>query len=166
MKTKLLPIILFLLILLNGFLIFMLINKPHEKSVGPPEKSFLAEKLQFSEKQTDKFLEFDRIHRDNMMEIQHNIKEQKDVLFNFFKKEEFNLDSLTHNIGMLEAKKETEIFTFFNKVRSLCTKEQTIKFDKIIKSALKGGERGNRPPRGGDRNRPPGDEEMPPPPPR
>ena len=152
MKSKLLPILLFLLILLNGVLIFMLVKKPHENRKNGPERSFLMEQLQFSDTQKEQFIEFDNAHRNVMMRIDRNVKEQKDVLFNSFQKENFNIDSLTNVIGLLEGKKEAEVFIFFSKVRTLCNSNQTIKFDKIIKKALKRGDR-----------KPPKDRRMPPP---
>lgn len=166
MKSKLLPIILFLLIVLNGVLIFMLINKTHENRQPRPERNFLTEELGFTNSQKEQFMEFDNLHREKMQEIEHSIMKHKDVLFNSFQKEGFNIDSLSTQIGLLEGKKEIEIFNFFGKVRSLCTKEQVIKFDDIIKEALRGGQNGpQRPPRE-DMNHHPRDREMPPPPPR
>ena len=163
MKSKFLPIILFFLILLNGILIFMLLNKPHENSIKRSERNFLVEELNFSESQKEQFMEFDIIHREKMQEIEHSIIGKKDVLFNSFQNKNFNIDSLSAKIGVLEGKKEIEIFNFFGKVRRLCTAEQALEFDKIIKKALRGGD--NRPPRKG-MNHPPRDGEMPPPPPR
>ncbi|MEO9571659.1 MAG: hypothetical protein ABJH82_08110 [Polaribacter sp.] len=163
MKSKLLPIILFLLIVLNGVLIFMLINKTHENKQPRPERNFLTEKLNFTNSQKEQFMQFDNMHRERMQEIEQSIMKYKDELFNSFQKEGYNIDSLSTKIGLLEGKKDVEIFNFFGKVRSLCTKEQVLKFDKIIKQALKGGQ--NRPPREG-MNHPRRDGEMPPPPPR
>ena len=155
MKSKFLPILLFLLILLNVFLIFMLINKPHENKKNNSERNFLTEKLSFSDIQKEQFSGLDSIHRNLMMGIESNIRNQKEVLFNSFQKENFNVDSLATEIGFLEGKKESEIFRFFKEVRTLCTKKQAKKFDKIIEKALKNG-----------RNHPPEKEGMPPPPPR
>ena len=113
MKSKLLPYLLFLLILLNGVLIFMLIKKPHENR-NRPERNFLTEQLQFSETQKDQFRVLDETHRNVMMRIDKNINEQKEVLFNSFSKENFNLDSLTNKIAVLSGKKESEVFNFFS----------------------------------------------------
>ena len=147
MKSKLLPLLLFLLIILNGVLIFMLINKSHKNKKAGPDRNFLTEQLQFSDTQKEQFREFDMIHRDHMKRIDRDINVQKEVLFNSFSKEKINIDSLTNKIGILEGKKEAEVFNFFNKVRILCTIEQAKKFDQIIKKALKGGKK--RPPRDG-----------------
>lgn len=153
MKSKLLYILLILLVLLNGILIFMLIKKPHEKRPEHQKRNFLTEQLQFSDSQKENFRDLDRTHRDFMMEIDEEIKENKDVLFNSFSKENFNLEETTTKIGLLQGKKESEIFRFFNEVRKLCTTTQTKIFDSIIKKALKSG-----------KGKPPRDGKMPPPP--
>ena len=146
MKSKLLPVLLVILILLNGVLIFMLIKKPHENKRHQQEKNFLIEELQFTDIQKDKFLSFDTVHRENMMRLEQQIRKQKDVLFNSFSDGVVNIDSLGALIGKLEAKKDIEIFSFFKSVRKICKKNQQEKFDKIISKALKGGKKG--PPRG------------------
>ena len=163
MKSKLLPIFLFLLILLNGVLIFMLVKKPHENQRNQPNNNFLTEHLQFSDAQKEAFNALDTEHKNVMMGMEETIKEEKDILFTSFNNDDFNIDSLTVKIGLLEAKKDVEVFSFFKKVRKLCTEEQVKKFDKILKEAIRGGER--RPPNEG-RMPPPGNEDMPPPPPR
>jgi protein CpxP len=146
MKSKLLPVLLVILILLNGVLIFMLIKKPHENKRHQQEKNFLIEELQFTDIQKDKFLSFDTVHRENMMRLEQQIRKQKDVLFNSFSDGVVNIDSLALLIGELAGKKDVEIFGFFKSVRKICTKDQQEKFDKIISKALKGGKKG--PPRG------------------
>lgn len=159
MKSKLLPVLLIILIVLNGILIFMLIKKPHENRNFRPERLFLTEQLSFTESQKNQFRELDQIHRENLSDLDKQIIDQKDVLFSSFSKEKFNVDSISKVLGDLQGKKDAEVFRFFNKVRKLCTEEQVIKFDKIINQAIKGGDRrspnreGEKPPREG--NRPP-----------
>jgi hypothetical protein len=160
MKPKILPILLFFLIVLNGVLIFMILKKPHENRHPNSERNFLTEQLQFSDTQKSKFIELDQKHRALMEALDEEIKENKDVLFNSFSQENFNIDSLTNKIGLLEGKKDSEVFNFFKKVRKLCNSEQISNFDKIIKKALKGGDR--MPPRDGRLPPPPDSEGMPP----
>jgi len=152
MKSKLLPVLLVILILLNGVLIFMLIKKPHENKRHQQEKNFLIEELQFTDIQKDKFLSFDTVHSGNMMRLEQQIRKQKDVLFNSFSDGVVNIDSLGVLIGKLAGKKDVEVFRFFKSVRKICTKDQQEKFDKIIKKALKRGKKG---PPGGRRMSPP-----------
>ena len=160
MKTKLIPVLLILLVLLNGVLIFMLINKPHEKLPLRQEGNFLTEQLQFSESQKKDFNSLDKNHKNVMMKIDEEVRRNKDILFNSFSNNDFKLDSIASEIGLLEGKKEIEVFIFFSKVRKMCTDEQIMKFDNIINEALRGGEK--RPPRDG-KNHPQGKEGMPPP---
>ena len=161
MKSKLLPILLFLLILLNGVLIFMLVTKPHENQRDHQKNNFLTTQLNFMDSQAEKFKELDKTHRDFMRSLEEETRKQKDILFNSFNKSAINIDSLTSKIGVLSAKKDAEVYRFFKSVRTLCTVEQTKKFDKILKRALRAGE--GAPPRDG-RNPPPRREGMPPPP--
>ena len=161
MKSKLLPAILVILIVLNGVLIFMLIKKPHQNREHPPQRTFLTKQLQFSEKQKEVFENLDEIHRETMMDLDEKIRKQKDVLFNSFGDDTINADSLIIKNGDLQIKKEKEVFRFFKSVRKICTPKQQEKFDEIIDKALKGAG-GERPPRNDDR-RPPREVGMPPP---
>jgi protein CpxP len=153
MTSKLSPVLLVLLVVLNGVLIFLLINKSHKNKRPKEERNFLIEQLQFTNVQKDRFINLDDAHRENMRSFDDEIRKNKDVLFNSFSNETINIDSLISVIGTLQGKKEMEVFGFFKYVRKLCTSKQKEKFDKIIKKALKGGNQG--PPREG---------EMPPPP--
>lgn len=138
MKSKLLPLVLVILILLNVVLIFVLIKKPYQKKKNQPEKNFLIEKLQFSEKQKEAFYVLDDNHKQKMSALSHKIKIQKDILFNSFGDENINIDSLIAITGNLEGKKELEIFNFFKSVRKICSTEQHEKFDEIIQKAIRG----------------------------
>lgn len=145
MKLKLIPVLLVILMLLNGILIFMLIKKPHENKRLQQEKNFLIKKLQFTDIQKDKFLSFDAVHSENMRRLNQQIRKKKDVLFNSFSDGAVNIDSIGLHIGELVAKKDIEVFRFFKSVRKICSKDQQEKFDKIINKALKVGKKG--PPR-------------------
>ncbi|WP_299061402.1 hypothetical protein [uncultured Polaribacter sp.] len=152
MKTKLLPILLGLLLIMNGVLIYLLIKKPHENRRPNPNRSFLTEQLQFSDNQKEQFRSLDKIHRIFMQEIDKEIRQEKEVLFSSYSDKNINPENNITKIGTLEAKKEAEIHRFFSAVRKLCKENQVDMFDEIIKQALKGGER-----------RQPNDRRMPPP---
>lgn len=146
MKSKLLPILVVILMFMNGVLIFMLLKKSHVNNRSPQERNFLVKELQFTELQNDKFLSFDTVHRENMLRLDQQIRKQKDILFNSFSDGVVNIDSLGLLIGGLAGKKDIEVFRFFQAVRKICTQGQQEKFDKIINKALKAGKK--RPPRG------------------
>ena len=146
MKSKLLPILVVILMFMNGVLIFMLLKKSHVNNSPPQERNFLVKELQFTELQNDKFLSFDTVHRENMLRLDQQIRKQKDILFNSFSDGVVNIDSLGLLIGGLAGKKDIEVFRFFQAVRKICTQGQQEKFDKIINKALKAGKK--RPSRG------------------
>ncbi|MDP5105212.1 MAG: hypothetical protein NWQ31_03470 [Polaribacter sp.] len=158
MKTKLLPILLILLVGLNGFLIFMLINKPHQNFGSQQERNFLIEALQFSDNQKEEFISLDKLHKENMMNFENEVRKTKDLLFNSFSDETANIDSLSTVIGAIQTKKKLEVFRFFKSVRKICNKKQQEKFDKIINKAIRGGNQGQ------EQGRPPREGGMPPPP--
>lgn len=162
MKTKLLPIAILLLLLLNGVLVFMLIKEPNHQIPKKTHRNFLIEQLDFSEHQKDVFLKLDKVHRQKMNSFDFEIRRNKDLLFNSFDNEDFSSSEFIAAIGKLNTHKEQETYSFFKQVRKLCNEDQKIKFDEIIKKALKGGMR-PRPPMVRP-NHSPMDREMLPPP--
>ncbi|WP_149025845.1 hypothetical protein [Polaribacter sp. BM10] len=160
MKSKLLPILLLLLVVLNGVLIFMLINKPHIKENERRGRDFLIEELNFTKDQEKEFLVLDTSHREKMRSLEEQVKNNKNKLFNSFGILEQEVELIAKEIGSLEGKKELEVFSFFNKVRDLCSQEQKDKLEKIVRKAIHGNNkmppprdgrmppqnRGNRPP--------------------
>jgi hypothetical protein len=140
----------------------MLIKKPHHNRSQnqKKEKNFLTEQLEFTENQKVKFISLDEFHRVSMINLDHQIRKQKDTLFNSFGNKNINIDSLSQIIGKLEGEKEGEVFRFFKSVRNICSKDQQQEFDNIINNAIKGGEKES--PKDG-RNHPPRKGAMPPP---
>lgn len=162
MKSKILPFTLLVLVLLNGGLIFMLITKSNQKKRPGPQRGFLIEQLQFSAAQEEAFHNLDIVHKEKMMQLDHQIMKQKDILFKAIDHKNVNIDSLVEITGHLEAKKDLEVFTFFKSVKNICTKEQQEKFTEIISKALRGPKFGRFPEK--DRNHPPREGGMFPPP--
>ena len=147
MKTKLFYFLLAILIITNIALLFMLIKKPHQQKKDGG--NFLVKELQFDENQRERFRFFDGQHRETIMSFDEEIRTSKDILFNSFADSSFSSDSISKRIGTLEGEKEQEIFTFFKHVRNICTEEQVLKFDKLIKKALH--KKGGKPPKDGMR---------------
>lgn len=134
MRKKILYIFFVVLLVINGALLYMLIQKPHKKSVS--KDHFLTSQLQFNEDQEERFQFLDHEHRKQMKHIDAQIRSAKEKLFNSFSDTTFSPVSITERIGNLETQKEQELYTFFREVRKLCDAEQTKKFDMIIKKAL------------------------------
>lgn len=149
MRKKILYIFFVVLLLVNGALLYMLVQKPQIK--GKSKDHFLTEQLQFNEDQEERFRFLDNEHRKQMRHIDAQMRDAKEKLFNSFSDTAFSPVAITERIGDLETKKEQELYAFFKLVRKLCDEEQAKKFDLIIKEALhKRGPKGKR-----DHKRPP-----------
>ncbi|KOY52991.1 Spy/CpxP family protein refolding chaperone [Polaribacter dokdonensis] len=163
MKTKLLTVLIIVLVVLNGFLIYILVAQTHQRGKKPPARNFLTNQLNFSEEQKGVFTELDEKHRERMLDFERKITRQKDNLFSSFQEENSTIDTraIIERTSRLEVEKELEVFEFFKQVRAICNEEQKSKFDKIIKQALRGNKPGP-PNRNGDHF--PRERRMPPPP--
>lgn len=154
MRKKILYAFLIVMIVINAVLLYLIIDKKMGK--GPSKgQTFLTEQLNFSEAQKDQFFKLDKEHRHKMMAFDDELTDLRELLFQSFDKENISIDTLTMKMGDLETEKQSELFSFFGKVRDLCDEEQTKKFDKIIQEVLH--KRGPKGPKGKP-------DELPPPP--
>ena len=112
-----------------------------------PKEKFIAKELKFSAQQKKHFFSLDKTHRFQMHDFDHKLHELRNKLYTSFSLDHFSSDSITQQIGKLEALKQQELFAFFGEVRKLCDEEQLVKFETIIKRAVQ--KRGQRPPRRG-----------------
>lgn len=160
-KNLLLYILLIFLIVVNGFFLYNYLgNGSSEKPKGPPGVgSFIVKELGFNDTQLEAFKTLSQRHHHRMRNLSDDVKVLKDAMFNgLFEVTENKpvIDSITLLIGDKEKEKEREVFHHFKKVQQLCDENQKVKFQKIIKDALRKGGREQRPPRqGGDGYRPP-----------
>ena len=144
MRKKILYAFLIIMLIINGVLLYMIIDKKLNK--GPSKgQNFITEELNFSESQTADFLSLDREHRKRMMQMDKELRDLRELLFNSFDKENVSIDSITMKMGDLEEQKQGELFSFFRDVRKLCNDNQVKKFDKIIQDVLR--KRGPKGPR-------------------
>lgn len=144
MRKKILYTFFVVLLLINGVLLYMLVQKSHKKENA--KDHFLTKQLEFSEDQEERFRFLDHEHRKQMRFLDAQMRDAKEELFNSFSDTTFSPEAITARIGDLEIKKERELYAFFKQVRKLCTQEQAKKFDLIIKEALhKRGPKGKRP---------------------
>ncbi|WP_136466429.1 hypothetical protein [Flagellimonas onchidii] len=146
-KNLLLTILLVFLMVMNGVLLFLVLNKP-DKRKGPP-RMFISGQLGFDKGQQSEFLEIDRIHHLKMREISNRSRDLKEYLFSRIGDTNFTeqkLDSITNLIGRLSADKENEVFSYFKRIESICNKDQKIKLGIIVQQALKRGPKPHGPP--------------------
>lgn len=164
-KNTILYILLIFLIVVNAFFLFNYMGKSNAEN---PKKSqrdrdFIVKELGFNEEQIAQFKENSKGHHEEIMSFSNDIKNLKDQLFNELSNDSIKkeiLDSITSLIGEKEEKKQQEIFSHFKMIQELSNDKQKEKFKTIIMHALRGGERGNRPPPNRrDGRRPPPPEE-------
>lgn len=163
-KNLLLYILLAFLVLMNGFFLFKHFNTADKNGPrGPRPSNFIAKQLEFDTTQLQKFEKLESAHREDIKAILYNLRELKDSLFDRLSDETVNtleIDSIAALIANTEKTKELETFRFFKAVGELCNENQKVRFNSIVKDAL----RRQGPPPG--RNGPPGGPGDRPPPPR
>ncbi|MEP3836067.1 MAG: hypothetical protein ABJM36_00370 [Algibacter sp.] len=171
--SKKLPlyILLVFLIVVNGFFLYSYLGEgPKNNAKEPmPPKMFLAKELGFDVSQKARFDVLDKRHHERMQNIASEIRVLKDDMFNGFSDATFkesNIIAITKLIGEKEAAKDLEVFRYFRKIKAICNTEQKEKFNKILKDALRRGDRAQGPPEGRPEGRRDGgpDSDRPPPP--
>lgn len=152
MGKKILYAFLIVLLIVNGVLLYMIIDKKMGK--GPSKgQTFLTEQLNFSQEQKDAFFKLDGEHRKRMMHVDDQLKDLREILFQSFDKEKSFSDSISVKIADLETDKISELYSFFGSVRELCSEDQVKKFDEIIQEVLH--RRGPKGPKGKPNRLPP-----------
>ena len=152
MKKKILYSFLLVLLIVNGVLLYLIIDK---KMGGGPSKgqTFLTDQLKFSQDQKDQFFHLDSEHRDKMKKMDKELSQLRRLLFSSFDNQKNFIDSVTMRIGDVETDKQIELFSFFGDVREICDENQVKKFDEIIQEVLR--KRGPKGPKGGHNGPPP-----------
>lgn len=167
-NSRFLKIVIVLLLLINiSTIVFMWLNRPPKKD---PVGDYFTQELQFTANQKQQFEALKQEHRSQVEALRAENKEAHDAYFGLLKNP--SVDSATvkkaaSQILKIKEREELALFYHFQKVRSICTASQQVKFDEIINEAARmmvprpsGGE--GRPMHGP--GRPPRGEDGPPPP--
>ncbi len=173
-KTYLVVTVIILIILNLGILTMLWLNKPdHPKnpnhiSERPNEQEqisiLLRQELEFTDEQIDEYLHLRRINREQMSELQNEIRDLKRQMFNKVILENSDLpisDSLLSIILDKQGQIEKLTYQHFLDLNQLCDSEQQKKLQLLIHRLLpppgRGQESGPPPPRphGELDNRPP-----------
>nr|WP_299389476.1 Spy/CpxP family protein refolding chaperone [Allomuricauda sp.] len=152
-KNLLTTILLLFLIIMNGVLLYLVLNEP-QKHRKPPGH-FIARELGLTEEQMVKFRQLERSHRKKMRFMDHRLHEMRQFLFSNAQNENFSMDqrdSLTNEMGKLSAEKDLEVFQYFQEIGELCTAEQRQKLEETVARALKRGPGKKGPPPGEPHN--------------
>ena len=110
-KNLILYLLLFFLIVFNGFFIVNYIGNSEHKKSGRPQMPdiFLIKKLNFNDSQVEEFKRKSQGHHETMMQYSNDIKDLKDLLFNSLSDKidsSLSIDSITSLIGKKEKQKQ------------------------------------------------------------
>ncbi len=170
-KNYLIVTVIILIILNFGILTMLWINKPeHPKMPNRPQDkpneqehigSLLKEELSFTDEQIEKYLDLRKINREQMSELENEIRDLKRQMFNKVILENSELpisDSLLSMILDKQGQIEKLTYQHFLDLNQLCDSEQQKKLQLLIHRLLpplgRGQESGPPPPHGELENRP------------
>jgi|SRR5690554_4621964 len=144
-ENKFAAITITLLVILNLALlsIFALPKFMHNSSAKKHNKGsghYMANRIGFNETQLAEYRTLLENHRSNKNELQRNIDTKRKELYDLLKVEGNHakqVDSLTNEIGMLSSQTEKATYQHFANIRALCTPEQLIKLDNMLKEAMR-----------------------------
>ena len=142
-NSKFLKTVIIILLLINiGTLAFMWMQ--HQHGMPPPHQpaigNYLMHELKFTEAQKNQFEQMRDEHRREIDGLRKKSRERHDSFFDLLGNSQADSNSVNQMADSITSlQKEIEISTFyhFQKVRTICTREQQEKFDEIIKEALR-----------------------------
>lgn len=148
-KNLILYLLILFLIVVNGYFIYNQLTYPPD--VIPRDSpqgfnnplEFIADELQFSEKQS---LEFEKINRSYQHAIEittDKMNETKELLKSKLANKEVSaveIDSLTQILGKKEQEREKLIFYYLRNIQKICDNKQKEQFINIINDAMHKGE--------------------------
>ncbi|WP_397363157.1 Spy/CpxP family protein refolding chaperone [Olleya sp. R77988] len=149
-KNTILYVLLFVLIIINGFFLFNYLGRPNHK--GPKESGdFIVKELNFNDEQLKQFNDLEEAHHKKMEAIGDGVKNIKDELSNKITASMINnteIDSLITLIANKEILIEKEMFLKLRSIYEICNDQQKKRFDDIIKKARRFNDKGQKRPRG------------------
>lgn len=146
-KNLLLTVLLGFLVVMNGVLIYLVLNKQDKRPRRP--KEFISEQLNFSEEQKLEFGQIEDAHHHKMRALDHRSSDLKAYLFSQLGQSDFTYqkqDSVIALIGALSIEREKELFGYFQKVSAICNDRQRSKLERILSKAVRHGPKHGGPP--------------------
>lgn len=144
-KTKsLITIIIFLLITNVAMLIFfVLLSKPVDRRQRNHESNGMYKSLQndvgFSKVQLDQYQALREVQMKNVRPMFNEVRETKKAFYELISSDQVS-DSLlsadADSIAQKQKELDMQMFLYFKNVRKICTPEQTVKFDSIMKKVV------------------------------
>lgn len=96
---------------------------------------FFRQSLGFTTEQMDVFREANQQFRPNTLDLTLRIDSVKAEMFSEMKKQQpdtLRLDALSKKVGELHAVLKQETYTFYLKIRSICSEQQQLELDKVF----------------------------------
>ena len=150
-KNLLLLILMIFLMVMNGVLLYLVIKQPNQKPA--PNRTFIADKLNFTAEQRSHFSELEEFHHRKMQRIDEEAKQLKEAMFSTIadtNESSILIDDLAKEIGELSKERELEIYRHFTEIAEICTIPQKEELKELVKGALRPGPpRNGRPPHHG-----------------
>lgn len=115
-----------------GLVVFMYSHKPPHPMHGEGPKKEIAQKLDFSPDQLEKYEIIIKEHRSSIKEIESKIRTSKNNLYSLLKSNETDQkEDIINNLGELQKEIEIAHFKHFEKLKALCTEEQMSDFNHL-----------------------------------
>jgi hypothetical protein len=154
-RNRITVLLLVILLLSNGLLLYLYLNKPGERPRMSREerlKEMLMREVGFDEKQVDSFKVRLNKHRESMKPLADSLIQARNRLFDRYVAGDTSLQPLWQNVQRLQRLTDEEVLKHLRDVRSICKPGQEAALDKIMRRVLNrrggGGPPGGRPPRG------------------
>ena len=122
-------------------------NKKNERNSDRPQPQqggqvfeFITHELTLDSTQQQTYKKLREEHQAGVKPLQDSIRMAKDRFFDLMQDTnvtETTIQEYSKKIGELEQQRNVFTFKHFQKLRSICNKEQQIKFDNIIKDVLR-----------------------------
>lgn len=144
-ENKFATITIILLVILNLTLLYIFALPKFVQSSSSNKHSssnghYMANRVGFDKAQLSEYKNFLEIYRTNRKELQNEMDSKRNELYALLKVEGNHtkqIDSLTHEIGVLSSETEKFSYQHFANVRAICTPEQLIKLDNMLKEAMR-----------------------------
>ncbi|MEL6974721.1 MAG: Spy/CpxP family protein refolding chaperone [Bacteroidota bacterium] len=135
-KNTIILIALVFLVIMNGILLYLVVQKPERPRRHP--RTFLAKELALNPQQLEQYEILEQDHHRTMRKLDDRFKRIKGDLFRNLgeRSDEKVVDSLTQLIGQLSQERELELFHHFSAIERICTPEQKEKLNRLVTGAL------------------------------
>jgi hypothetical protein len=156
MNTKIYPIALIIMVLINGLLLFKLLVHSPQKHMPRPEAPTLMEhiskKLKLNSNQEEKYSELAKNHGAAFAELEQQERKLIHTYFNFLNDDVPNLEDqklVLDQLKTIETKKIQMTYAHFEQLKLMCSDTQLIHFVGIMKEIINvlTKKSGERPPR-------------------